>query len=304
MGQNGNVTVKVKKSSIGEVGKFQILYEGHHPLFGNYPTPNNTTFHTSAGFPWGSLSAPARIAKDLRRYFVQNGYEGVYNNGVLGDDEVVSLDFYPLTARVPGEQTGTGALSLADIGLFIGHSAQGKKNVFPYNTGLSYIPLYSSATDTFTFLSQADFVLGGQRLKWMAFYSCNMFRDSIYRTGGSYFSIKYHGSGTGIPMNTSLHTLHGFSTEMSVHSLFGAVWMAALTKKTVDPQEHTLIGAWGRVSRKTQPHSESVANENVARSIYWPECQGDYLQGYGPNTTPSQNNLQLELLEEDVYATD
>merc|ERR1711916_393331 len=107
------------------------------------------------------------------------------------------------------------------------------------------------------------------------------FRDSIYRTGGSYFSIKYHGSGTGIPMNTSLHTLHGFSTEMSGHSLFGAVWMAALTKKTVDPQEHTLIGAWGRVSRKTQPHSESVANENVARSIYWPECQGDYLQGYG-----------------------
>jgi hypothetical protein len=26
----------------------------------------------------------------------------------------------------------------------------------------------------------------------------------------------------------------------------------------------------------------------VARSLFWPECEGDYIYGYGPQTDPSR----------------
>jgi len=65
-------------------------------------------------------------------------------------------------------------------------------------------------------------------------------------------------------------------------------WTQALAGKTPHAGDWTVIGAWKHVCDMTQP-PEAAGAENVARSIYWPECFGDYIYGYGPQTDPDRD---------------
>jgi hypothetical protein len=91
-------------------------------------------------------------------------------------------------------------------------------------------------------------------------------------------------------MNANLHILQGYATEMSVYPDFAFWWTLALRKSplVIDEADHTVIGAWNFACRRTQRSSLSDP-ENFARSITWPECQLDFIYGYGPQTNPDRD---------------
>jgi hypothetical protein len=301
--QRPGAFMKSVKNPIGQLGSFCVLYQGHHPRSAwRYGTPGGITFYVGGLFntpSWGRLSAPASIAHDLAASFPNYGYYGgpVAPSGYRGDDNLTTTDLIPQTLG------GSGALDNVDLGLFVGHSGQSVQNVGTLSLPEVFIPIYNKSSDSMSYAIEENMMFGGPVLKWLAFYSCNMFRDSGYRTGGSYFNLKLNPSGYGLPITTDLHIVQGYATEVSVDPLMGAVWLRALTKQTADSTAWTVLGAWKRVCRKTQPQNESAANENVCRSVYWPECAGDYITGYGPSTTPDPNNAQTDLLEQDEFAT-
>ena len=105
-------------------------------------------------------------------------------------------------------------------------------------------------------------------------------------------------------MGGQLHIMQGYSTEATIHPSMGDYWTYALSGKTGVQANHTVIGAWNYVCRRTQPKMNKDPDQNICRSIFWPECQGDYVYGYGPQTDPSGGHLQVELQESDATAND
>lgn len=104
-----------------------------------------------------------------------------------------------------------------------------------------------------------------------------------------------------LAMTTDLHIMQAYATEMSVHPDFSSYWPKALHGGTGVAANHTVLGAWRFVCLNTQP-KESAANANISRSIYWEECAGDFIYGYGPQTDPDPEHIQGELLEDDQMA--
>jgi hypothetical protein len=84
-----------------------------------------------------------------------------------------------------------------------------------------------------------------------------------------------------------------------------AHWTRALSRKSPNSAHHTVLGAWRYVCLETQPE-DSSSDANYSRSIYWPECAGDYIYGWGPQTEPDRDPFdefaQAELLEDDQRA--
>lgn len=104
-----------------------------------------------------------------------------------------------------------------------------------------------------------------------------------------------------LAMTTDLHIMQSYATEVSVHPDMGKFWVPALIGGTANTTYHTVLGAWKFVCLKTQP-VESAGNVNYSRSIYWPECFGDRIYGYGSQTDPDPYHIQPELLEDDQVA--
>lgn len=81
-----------------------------------------------------------------------------------------------------------------------------------------------------------------------------------------------------------------------------------MQKKPLFSANHTVIGAWNYACRSTQPRGTQNDPVNIARSIYWPECVGDYIYGYGPQTDPDiadpNDPLEQENLLEEDHAAD
>ena len=146
-----------------------------------------------------------------------------------------------------------------------------------------------------TFVKSSEMRFGSENLKWMAFYSCNLLRDSLYRQNGIYDQLK---NNFAIPMSSQLHILQAFATEMSVLPDMVPFWTRALGQKTASASDWTVLGAWKYVNLNTQP-VEPVGDANVSRSVYWPECAGDYIYGWGPQTDPV-GGTQADLLEDDL----
>jgi len=188
----------------------------------------------------------------------------------------------------------------ANIGLFIGHSAGEKETIIALGHNQTYIPIYNSAANTITWIGMNDMRWGSSNLKWMAFYSCNIFRDSP-RNFPCYTAMKNFSH---LAMGGQLHIMQGYQTEATIHPDFGAYWTRALSGQTGVPANHTVIGAWKYVCRRTQPKINKDPNQNICRSIFWPECEGDYVYGYGPQTDPSGGHIQGELQESDGTAND
>jgi hypothetical protein len=286
--------------SLKRLGTVGVLSQGHHPRLGNYPTPSrgpglgNVRMSSSRQFgPWGPLVAPSLIAADCLIGFPSIGYEVLVRNS---DDFCVPAD---LRRTAIG---GSNTLQQVNIGLFTGHSTAGRDIEIAVGHLQSYVPIYSKANNTMTFVKSSEMEFGSPNLKWMAFYSCNMFRDSLYRDNGIYEDMK---NSFDLPMNTFLHVLQGFATENSVHPDMVAFWTRALSRKSPNSAHHTVLGAWRYVCLETQPE-DSSSDANYSRSIYWPECAGDYIYGWGPQTEPDRDPFdefaQAELLEDDQRA--
>jgi hypothetical protein len=282
------------------LGTIGILSQGHHPkwrLWSKfYPTPIRGG--TNFGFvrmssdlpfgPWGPLAAPSLIAVDCEIAFPAIGYECIVRKS---DNYCTAAD---LRAASSG---GSNTLNQVNLGLFVGHSVAGRDAETSLGYAQSYVPIYNSVSDTMTYVKCSEMNFGSSDLKWMAFYSCNLFRDSIYRTNGVYDQMK---TNSALPMNNQLHILQGYATEMSVHPNMVSFWTLALRHKTGSPEDYTVLGAWKYVCRKTQP-TESYSKANVSRSIYWPACAEDYIYGWGPQSDPG-NGSQSDLQEDDQRA--
>jgi hypothetical protein len=240
--------------------------------------------------PWGPLRAPYRIQRLLQVFFPMMGYQG----GIYGDDGLAATNL--LKASLGGNHI----FDQANIGLFIGHSGTTKENIVALAHPQSYIPVYSQQADTVTWVGMNDMRWGSENLKWLAFYSCNMFRDSA-RNFPCYSQMK---NNEHLAITTDLHVMQGFATENSVHPHLAGYWTQALSGKTGNAANHTVLGAWAYICRRTQPKISKDSNPNISRSIYWPECQNDFVYGYGSQTDPDPDHIQAELLEDDANAND
>lgn len=283
-------------SSYKIFGSFGMLYQGHHPLFGSYPRPprglpfGQVTFATSSGFPWGKLKAPKKIAAYLAKVVPVMGYSVPF---IYGDDN------FAAPALQKGSLGGSNIFNNVNLGLYVGHSAAGKENIVALGHPQTYIPVYSKASDSFIWIGMNDMNLGSSNLKWAAFYSCNLFRDAAYRSFACYTQMKNNNH---LAINTSLHIMQSYATEVTVMPDMGKYWVNALIGGTGVAADSTVLGAWKFVCRNTQP-KESSANANVSRSIYWPECSGDHIYGYGSQTDPNSGNVQsADLVEDDQMA--
>lgn len=274
-------------------GSFGCLYQGHHPVFGSYPRPprglpfGQVTF-TAGNGPWGKLKSPKKIAKELEGAFPPMGYFIKY---IEGDDQVSAGDLQK------GSLGGNGTFNSATISLYIGHSGAGKENIVALAHPQTYIPIYNNSSDTMSWVGMNDMRLGSSNLKWAAFLSCNMFRDSAYRSFGSYAQMKNNNH---LGITTDLHIMQAYATEVLVHPSFGKWWNKALLNDTGVAEDATVVGAWNYACRLTQG-KETAANVNYCRSACWPECIGDYIYGYGPQTDPDPDRLQGELVEIDDH---
>lgn len=276
------------------LGTFGILWQGHHPRF----SPNNrpsrgpglgqVTFSTSAAPPWGPLKSAGKITDSLLRGFPAMGYPIQFDHG---DDECKPEDL------LSNSLGGNGFFNSANLSLFIGHSAAAKETIVSLGHSQSFIPIYDSSAGTITWVGMNDMRLGSSTLKWAAFYSCNLFRDSP-RADPIYPSMKNLDH---LAMTSDLHIMQAYATEMSVHPDFSFYWPNALHAGTGDPNNHTVLGAWRYVCIRTQP-KESGTAANISRSAYWPECAGDFIYGYGAQTEPDPDHIQGELLEDDQTA--
>ncbi len=183
---------------LGSVG---ILYQGHHPSIGSYPRPprgapfGQVTFATSSAPPWGKLKTPKKIADVLASAFPRMGY---FYNYLHRDDECVAQDLFKSSLN------GNGTFNSANLSLFIGHSAAGKENIVALGHPQTYIPIYNGVSDSFMWVGMNDMRLGSSNLKWAAFYSCNLFRDSAYRADGSYTAMKNNNH---LAITTDLHIM-------------------------------------------------------------------------------------------------
>jgi len=104
-----------------------------------------------------------------------------------------------------------------------------------------------------------------------------------------------------LAITEDLHIMQAYASEMSVHPDFSKHWPTALHGGTGVAANHTVLGAWRYVCDRTQP-KESGTSANISRSVYWPECAGDFIYGYGPQTDPFPDRVQGELLEDDQIA--
>jgi hypothetical protein len=287
------------------IGTFGVAGQGHHPAFDPFnqylPPPRlfggPVRMASQREFgPWGRLRSVGIIAEEGSRLFSRMGYPAVFkkeDDAVLGDD-----------IRRQG-YSNTNVFNFVTLGLYIGHSAAGRDTQSGMSHRQSYVPIYNSGMDTMDWVGASEMEFGSQHLKWMAFYSCNLFRDD-YRSDAIYGEMKSHFA---LPMNGYLHVLQAFATENSVHPDMAYYWTSALRGSLLtSPSDRSVIGAWNYVCRRTQWNPQHPDPEpNVARSVYWPECAGDFIYGYGPQTEPDRDPSdpleQADLLENDHLAT-
>ena len=295
-GSGGTASPFITYGTYKTFGTFGMLYQGHHPLFSpsNRPqrgTPfGQATVATGHNPPWGKLKAAKRIAHDVAVRFPVSGYPLGF---VYGDDD------FKAAALQKSSLGGSNVLNDVTLGLYVGHSVAIKENIVALAHPQTYIPVYDSGAGTMTWVGMNDMNLGSDNLKWMAFYSCNLFRDDAYRANGCYTLMKNNNH---LAMNSSLHIMQAYATEVTVRHDMGLFWTVALIGATSLSSDNTVLGAWRYVCQKTQP-LESATDANVSRSIYWPECSGDHIYGYGSQTDPDPSNVQSsDLLEDDQMA--
>lgn len=285
-------TVLLARSIRNKVlGRFAALGQGHHPLWPfvpNWPMPPGVgSFQPTTAPPWGRIRAVRKIIGDLEFEFRKAGiYPPVgYEDGFFMDDAISAAWFKP---AING---GSDYLNKGDIALYVGHSAVSATKLFPHNNYMPFIPIYNSITGAKEWVGMHEMSLGSPTLKWAAFYSCNWLREDntvLARTPNATPKGVIPGllqSANGLCMNNQLHILHGFATEMTVHSGFSKEWIKALTQNTGVAANHTMLGAWRWICRRTQPQ-ETPSTRNRSLSLFWPECQNDFFIGYGPNTPP------------------
>ena len=294
-GGGGGGSAFIIYSTYKTFGTFGMLYQGHHPWFSPSNRPQRgppfgqVTFSSSYQPPWGKIKSAKRIANYLAQAFPICGYPlgFIYGN-----------DAFKATALQKSSLGGSNIFNNVTIGLYVGHSAACKENIVALAHPQSYIPVYDSGAGTITWVGMYDMDLGSSNLKWMAFYSCNLFRDSLYRANPVYTLMK---NNEHLAMNTDLHIMQSYATEMTVNSGMGKYWVIALIGGTGFPVDSTVLGAWKYLCANTQP-KESASEANVSRSAYWPECANDHIYGYGSQTDPDPDHIQGELQEDDQMA--
>jgi hypothetical protein len=281
---------------IKTVGTAIVAFQGHHPTSSPSNRPQRgapfgqATMTSALAPPWRGLRSPYRIQRNLQVFFPLMGY----STSVYGDDGLEADDLRKSSLG------GNEVFNEANIGLFIGHSGSTKENIVALGHPQSYIPVYNKTADTITWVGMNDMDWGSDNLKWMAFYSCNMFRDSP-RLFPCYPQMK---NNEHLGMNTDLHIMQAFATENTVHPHFAANWTDALSGQTANAANHTVVGAWNYICRRTQPKIGKDPDQNIARSACWPECVNDFVYGYGPQTDPDPFQIQGDLVDIDATAND
>jgi hypothetical protein len=109
-----------------------------------------------------------------------------------------------------------------------------------------------------------------------------------------------------LPMGPKLHILGSYTTSVDVDGKLGVKFSEGALQQGDDPNM-TLVKAWTYAWRNSDNSGTKDAKGNPgkqirnARSIYWPECNGDTLPGV-PNEklstiTGNANQARLEITD-------
>jgi len=208
----------------GFAGSVGIGYQGHHPkkppVFGT--APGGVLASTP---PWG----PLKTASSLAGNFSANmGFAGWRTSFLKGDDNLNSLDLNPVMG--PGTGTGTFATQ-CHFGFLVGHMTASARNDPNFYATVPYYPVYNSAQPgAYQWIATPDMDLGNDagsvfsKLKWMAFYGCQSFKERDYSDLWTKFLL---------PMPPNLRLILGSEDGVFIMPGFGSRFAADLNGWTV-----------------------------------------------------------------------
>jgi hypothetical protein len=287
-GDFGETTVTFVMGHFGTAG---VMWQGHHPPnifhpFGSYSPPGtgvpgqHIQFTSGHNPPWGRINSAHQIGEAFKTGMMFFGYDvPVYK----GDDQVFPYDLRKASAG------GSNTFNNVNLGLYIGHASASKNFELSIGFPVAYIPIWhTDGSYDWVRTTQSDF--GSTNLHWMAMLVCNYFRDDP-QDYPIYQEMKNH---LALPMNTGLHVFCGYKSTVIVHHVFASFWIKSLVGLE-GTQNSSVLNAWKRARTLSQPNGNYQS-----RSIYWQECSGDHIYGYGSQTDPSSNNTQADLLEDDA----
>ena len=148
------------------------------------------------------------------------------------------------------------------------------------------------------------------KLKWMFVFTCNYFRVGDHNDGSIdiYAQMKQAGN---LPFGDNLHVLCSYTTSIDIDGAMGKALAEGLHQVAPEPNNErpkTVVQSWNYAWQKSS-NSKAVDGKGQpkqirnARSVYWPECKFDTIQGVRENsvTTPQTHQAQTDLEETDSY---
>jgi hypothetical protein len=220
----------------GFAGSVGIGFQGHHPkkppVFGNAAGGV-----LAATPPWGPLKTASSLANN---FSINMGYAGWRTSFLLGDDNLNSLDLNPIM----GTGTGTGRFAtMCNLGFLVGHMTASANNDPNFSATVPYVPIYNSTQPgSYQWIATPDMDLGNNagsvysKLKWMAFYGCQSFKERDYSALWTKFLL---------PMPPNLRLILGAEDGVFIMPSFGSRFAADLNGWTVPGGSPMSIwGAW------------------------------------------------------------
>ncbi|MBK1881403.1 hypothetical protein JIN85_03185 [Luteolibacter pohnpeiensis] len=204
-----------------------------------------------------------------------------------------------------------------DMGFLIGHGVASSGGTYTDVPGQQhtlppqhYLPFIADrgTSQTVWLQSGTNPKFGSGKLKWMYVISCNYLRVAAHNGSGLhdiYDAMKNAGT---LQIGPGLHILGSFTTSVDIDGKFGEAFSTAALQQDKQDSEMTLVNALDYAwlhsdNSKTNKSNGTVSTIRNARSVYWPECEGDTLPGvkYESFTQPNGDGNQMRLDKHDSY---
>ena len=208
----------------GFAGSVGVGYQGHHPRrkdVGAFGTAPGGVLASTP--PWGPLKTASSLANN---FSINMGFAGWRTSFLLGDDNLNSLDLNPIMG--PGTGTGTFATK-CHLGLLVGHMTASARNDPNYYATVPYYPVYNTTQPgAYQWIATPNMDLGNgsifSKLKWMAFYGCQSFKERDYSDLWTKFLL---------PMPPNLRLILGSEDGVFIMPGFGSRFAGSLNGWTV-----------------------------------------------------------------------
>ncbi len=177
-----------------------------------------------------------------------------------------------------------------DLGMLIGHGVASTGGNYTKADGMPgtkppqhYFPIVSNPKSGATvWIESANMTekYGARgRLKWMFIATCNFFRVGAHEDGTHDIFDAMVTAGT-LPMGDGLHVLCGYTTSIDLGKDLGDALSRGLLQADSNFPNMTVVQAWNYAWTNSSNSKAVDGKGNAkqirnARSVYWPECEGD-----------------------------